>query len=530
MVHGLEFRKAAAQGDFNTINKLYDADPNVLNSQGTDSGQTALHRAAQAHNENPRHRNAANYIKIIEFLLQRPTVQLLPDKAQRYPEIPLACSLAKRGALQRQFHHALSVHDYRQMRELEKYETSVVNSQDPLTGNTALIKVAAIGDLEGFMVLTSFPELDIQIVNDQEEDVWDYLLKEPCYTFRDKLDGDVSRLMALTKLSSEEDFVEERQALQRLQQLSGYSSDDLINALKACRTAHAFSAWFSRYKVAFQPNLTLQGCPLLIFIFNQFKHLDEEYLKVCDFLIKNKFSLNQKCDKDSLVSFENTLLHFTLANEHYNLFVKIISLAETNKHPIDYTIQDGEGKTLLHLAVKLRKKEMVSYILMKMKEAKLSPQDIAAIINDSGCYGIPLIHIAAIFGGVEIFQLLKENGTDLNKKDKYGRDLFSVLQSTDNDLRADLLLRSVAIDPGRDIHASNNFFRDPLTKKTQKGEFVTKELYEDKWKIYQGRLTDKQEKEFLSAKNKLIGKSFLQMCQEGRQQILTRQRVAQLSA
>ncbi|MFM8454678.1 MAG: ankyrin repeat domain-containing protein [Gammaproteobacteria bacterium] len=150
-----------------------------------------------------------------------------------------------------------------------------------------------------------------------------------------------------------------------------------------------------------------------------------------------------------------TFLHVTLANEMSDLVIAFISSIEDLKiqyknAAFDYTLQDGEGKTLLLLAVKTGQTTVVE----KLSQIAHKGQSIGIEITDHT--GRTPLQYAIALGHTRIAELLLNLGASLKFQDTEGHDGEWYLNQVSN-TELEAILRSIHIEPERDSKAPHNF-------------------------------------------------------------------------
>ncbi len=163
----------------------------------------------------------------------------------------------------------------------------------------------------------------------------------------------------------------------------------------------------------------------------------DDYFK---FLFKNGVNINIA----NTINGFGTPLHTATANELFNLCIELIDMAKTSKYPCDFSVKDGEGKTVLIIAVKTLSIELTEKVLAEDKSC----------VNLSDNEGRTALHFACVLGQVAIAKALIKAGADVNAKDKKGN---TPLHYATFDLPVvKAILSSISIDPDRDQYALRN--------------------------------------------------------------------------
>jgi hypothetical protein len=138
---------------------------------------------------------------------------------------------------------------------------------------------------------------------------------------------------------------------------------------------------------------------------------------------------------------------------HYIIYSKSEGLAEyfintvIKDNPIDYTVKDAEGTTLLILAAKMLK---VSLIVSMLRHP-----GARATINEKDIYGRTALHYAYALGQKDLIGILqKTDGIDLTVVDLNGIAPCEYLTTEESFVRS--LLESVDINPKRYPFAQHN--------------------------------------------------------------------------
>jgi len=144
-----------------------------------------------------------------------------------------------------------------------------------------------------------------------------------------------------------------------------------------------------------------------------------------------------------------TPLHVVLANENIKVAIHYIDLI---KDKFDSNLKDGEGKTVLLLAAKIRS----SLAVKKLLEAFKDKIDVNAVDAKNRT----ALHFACAYGDVEMVQALLAAGADINAKDASGNTPLHYANAKVGTVRA--LLESIEIRPDRDEKALRNGIVDSI--------------------------------------------------------------------
>jgi hypothetical protein len=165
-----------------------------------------------------------------------------------------------------------------------------------------------------------------------------------------------------------------------------------------------------------------------------------------------------------------SFLHYLVANELKTLAIAAIDeLAnKTTAKPYDFSATDGDGKTLLLIAVKTRQVALVRRLLQLHNDQKI---DIG--LNTPDINGRTPLLLAAALGSLAAYVLLSRSGADKSKIDGKDNNLDYYLKLS----RAEVIdiLQSIHIEPERDGLTVHNW----LTFNDQLGRPVTQALSED---------------------------------------------------
>ncbi len=148
-----------------------------------------------------------------------------------------------------------------------------------------------------------------------------------------------------------------------------------------------------------------------------------------------------------------TFLHMAIANEikpaEIESFMNCSASSSLIQHKIDYSIRDKEGKTLLITAAKTMNLPVVKNILKYNKNC----------VNLKDNNGATALHYACALGQLSMVRALLDAGADIMAKDNEGNTPLHYANCSVQKVEA--ILRSISIDPRRDINARFNVFHLP---------------------------------------------------------------------
>src|SRR3990167_2543149 len=150
--------------------------------------------------------------------------------------------------------------------------------------------------------------------------------------------------------------------------------------------------------------------------------------------------------------FNNTILHYLIALEDYQYAIKLINFVEKMQtiQPIDYSLQDSQGKTVLFLAVGLGLESLVDLLL------KLHDEDQRYIgINIPDQLGRTPLMIAAALGYASICKKLIEHGANCFAKDNKQQDLHWYKSAPIEEVKN--ILQFLSINPDRGYYCSHSY-------------------------------------------------------------------------
>lgn len=174
-------------------------------------------------------------------------------------------------------------------------------------------------------------------------------------------------------------------------------------------------------------------------------------------LLKAGFNVNYcHLNKDDPIGGVGTAFHVVIANEAIDRANALLDAAAKSKQAIDYGLQDGQGKTVLLLAIRVVKPALVKTILQEI----LKCQNAIEIINKPDQEGRTALHYACALGLAEIVTLLLQAGADPKITDRDGK---TAAQFADlNKEGVNRILESIGIDPERHETAKQNSVQDEL--------------------------------------------------------------------
>lgn len=155
-----------------------------------------------------------------------------------------------------------------------------------------------------------------------------------------------------------------------------------------------------------------------------------------------------------------TILHMAIAEEKED---RVAFILENYGQYIDYSLQDAEGKTLLMIAAKAMRPNLVEKILENAKK-NYSPTEFQKIIDTPDIDGLTPLHIAS-YGTPRIAKLLIDNGASLTKEDQHGRTPLDCTYASKEEIVD--LKKEISIDAFRHIRAT----KDTIAKEGFPHEF-----------------------------------------------------------
>ena len=174
-------------------------------------------------------------------------------------------------------------------------------------------------------------------------------------------------------------------------------------------------------------------------------------------LLKIKLSIQRGADPNLTHETHGTVLHIALANESVELALSLINLFEELKCNFDYSIRDGEGKTVLMLATLLNQKPVIERLAVLHTQKK----DIGVNIQDT--IGRTPLMIAAVLWRPKIIKILYDLGADLEICDSNGTNIDGYLNANATTISA--ILKSIFVEAERSVSAPHNwiYFNDPMS-------------------------------------------------------------------
>lgn len=173
-----------------------------------------------------------------------------------------------------------------------------------------------------------------------------------------------------------------------------------------------------------------------------------------DAIHKDTINLKIDCDFER-EPFGNTPLHLLIANELTKTSIDFISMANKKNIPIDYSVQDDQGKTTLILAAKTRSSMIVSAIIDDIVLHKCQKN-----INIQDNDGNTALHYSMLLGDVISAKKLLSAGANKEIKNNKRLTPLDCLNPIHNAF-IEPILKSVSIDCERDEKALTNCIRTP---------------------------------------------------------------------
>ncbi len=165
--------------------------------------------------------------------------------------------------------------------------------------------------------------------------------------------------------------------------------------------------------------------------------------EVCEYLIAHGADINIP---ETLMGY-GTILHIAIANETFEIAIRMIELCRKHNRKINYNARDNKGsKTLLITATQVMSLKMVQEIL----------KDGQSHVNAVDAEGRTALHIACALGQVDIVNALITAGASITQCDNNGKAALDYATSHETVVRK--LLQDVSIDPDRDCGSIRNSF------------------------------------------------------------------------
>lgn len=208
----------------------------------------------------------------------------------------------------------------------------------------------------------------------------------------------------------------------------------------------------------------LQGIPISIAV----SMSDENWIKngKLDCLLEQSTNLNLTAHPLQIGTYQNTLLHGLLANELISEAITVMNKAKKLNLTIDTTVQDVNGRTILHLAALLRSSEFISDCIAKFGNTGIDVQD-----SDK----MTALHFAYLFGDKQTLDVLEKAGAKPDLKNAQGNIPQAML---------DLPLKEVTT-------ALQNFHINPQ-RKTVGGKILIAEIVEARLAVQKNVSKEKQ--------------------------------------
>ncbi len=224
------------------------------------------------------------------------------------------------------------------------------------------------------------------------------------------------------------------------------SNSDMIAVL---RMLIHHQADYSQFLITLKPNrpliqkLLAAGADINLIVGGQTMMSQSILIQSTDhfaFLFQNGANINIANTSNGF----GTPLHISAANELFNMCIQLIDMAKTSKYPCDFSMKDGEGKTVLIIAAKTLSLVLIEKILAEDKSC----------VNLADNEGRTALHFACALGQAAIVKALIKAGADVNAKDKKGNTPMHYATFGLPVVKA--ILASISIDPDRDQCALRN--------------------------------------------------------------------------
>ena len=229
-----------------------------------------------------------------------------------------------------------------------------------------------------------------------------------------------------------------------------------------------------------------------------------------------------------------TALHLAMANEGFdgttNQAQAKYLIDQLIAYPYNWDLKDGEGKTILILAAKLRATDVLEKLLSIRRTEKLAI-DLDAQDNQ----GRTALHFCSALGNLAAVVALYQAGALINKHDNNGKDVLAYAALDESSVRK--ILQEIHIDPERDEKALHNYFIDIEYQPIYTGENC-KENHFKATKVnaesilstlipilqlrkYDDENVKAYDERFIQIQCQLTGRSLIQACQEGQKDVIT---------
>jgi ankyrin repeat protein len=229
-----------------------------------------------------------------------------------------------------------------------------------------------------------------------------------------------------------------------------------------------------------------------------------------------------------------TAFHMVLANENFNNKVRHVAakylISKLPNYNYNWNIQDGEGKTVLLMAAKMRATEVLQLILIQKDKYKLELD-----LNKQDKQGRTALHFCCALGDLEGVKLLITAKAATDITDNQGRTALQYAELDEDSIKC--ILKEIHIDPNRDEKALNNDIigldGNPIWKDGSSGE----KIYIKAQKEYVAPMLpaiisqienlafDSEKKKnydigFIKIQCQLSGRKLITACIEGQQEVL----------
>ncbi len=252
-----------------------------------------------------------------------------------------------------------------------------------------------------------------------------------------------------------------------------------------------------------------------------------------EYLLKKGVDPNKNTEKLQV----GTALHLTMANESFEIDAQHNTVTKHDiakyllnllpQYKYNWNIQDGEGKTPLILAAKMRATDLITQLIAKKNtgEAEIN-------LNAQDNNGRTALHFCCALGDAEGVRALLEAGASVEVVDKQGQLPFDYTSLGVASVRG--TLEEIHIDPDRDEYAINNHIVgidgtptrvkkhgaecDLLARKEDWDLFGEKLLTRLKNSHYKEEKWREYDQKFFKLQGNLSGKPLFQACLDGQKQ------------